>query len=57
MLMQERPGVAQTLFDVAQHIVDILKAQHIVDKRWEPYDAAEGGSVEWTVTKWRDCWQ
>jgi hypothetical protein len=55
--MQERPGVAQTLFDVAQHIVDILKAQHIVDKRWEPYDAAEGGSVEWTVTKWRDCWQ
>ena len=42
---------------VAQHIVDILKAQYIVDKRWELYDAAEGGSVEWMVMKWRECWR
>src|SRR5207248_5966385 len=52
-----RASPAQTLFDVAQHIVDILKAQHIVDKRWEPYDAAAGGSVEWMDARWRDCWQ
>jgi hypothetical protein len=56
-LMQATAGVAQTLFDMAQQIVDILKAQHIVDKRWEPYDATEGGGVEWMVMKWRDCWQ